>query len=120
MQRDGGRSPVLEVEGLQGRDVEVREHIAVHDQERLVEAEHRGGETNGARGVEGFGFDGVVDAHAGDDVARVGLGERLREIAQGEDRVGDVVARQPLKDALDHGHAHEGQHLFGRLVGEGP
>ena len=41
-----------------------------------------GGEADRAGGIEWFGFDGVVHAHAGDHVARVGLGELFRQIAQ--------------------------------------
>ena len=82
MQRDRGLSPVFVVEGLQGRDVEVGKDVAVDDEERLVETEFRRGEADGAGGVERFGLDGVADANAGDLIARIGLDEAVRQVAQ--------------------------------------
>ena len=119
MQGDRGLAPVGVMERLQGRDVEIGEDVAVDDEECLVKPELRGGETNRARGIQRFRLDRVVDAHAGDHVARVGLGELFGQVTQREHRVGDAVATEPLEDAFDHRHAHERQHLFRRFVSEG-
>ena len=41
-------------------DVEIGEHVAVHDEERVVDAGFERGEPDRARGVERLGLDGVA------------------------------------------------------------
>jgi len=69
MQGDRGLSAVVVMERPQRRDVEVGEHVTVHH-ENVSSKPNWCGEANGAGGVEGFGLDGVVHAHARDHVAR--------------------------------------------------
>ena len=53
-------APALVVERPQRADVEVGEHVAVDDEEAVVDAGVEGREADGARRVERLGLDGVV------------------------------------------------------------
>ena len=46
-------------------DVEVGEHVAVDDDEGVVDAGRPGGEGDGPAGVQRLGLDGVAQRHAG-------------------------------------------------------
>jgi len=64
----------------ESRHVEVAHDVAIDHQERLVNLGDGGGVTNRARGVEGFGFDGVGHAHASDHVRGVGLNKSIGQV----------------------------------------
>ena len=53
-------APDASVEAHQRADVEVGEHVAVDDEERVVDAGFERGEADGAGGVERLGLDRVV------------------------------------------------------------
>jgi hypothetical protein len=49
----------------------------------------------------------------------IGLDEAVGQVTERQHGVSDPVAGQFFEDALDHRHAHQRQHLLGRLVRQG-
>ena len=82
------------MEGDELGDVEVGEHVAVGDDERVVDAGVLGREADGTGGVERLGLDRVVEL----DTAAAAVGERLDErLGQEPERqrdVGDAAVRR--------------------------
>ena len=62
-QVDGRLGRVLPMELDERGDVEVGQHVAVGDDERVVDPAEVGGELDRAGGVERLGLDGVVQRH---------------------------------------------------------
>ena len=113
MEGDGALGAALAMKGHQRRQIEIREHISVDDDEGLVDAGERGGEADGAGRVERFGLDGVGHTHAGDPAVRVGLHEGVGQVAERKDGVIDAVRGEVPEHPLNHGNADNGEHLLG-------
>ena len=87
-------APSARWERDQRGDVEVGEHVAVGDDERVVDARDVGREADGPGGVERLGFDRVAQRHAGAAAVGEGLDERLGLEAERQRDLGDAAARQ--------------------------
>ena len=80
------------VGGDEGADVEVGEHVAVGDDERVVDAGVVGGEADRPGGVERLGLDGVVERDAAAAAVGEGREERLGPEAERQRDVVDAAA----------------------------
>ena len=120
VQGDGPLGPALAMERHQCGQVEVGEHVAVDDDEGLVDAGEGGGEADGAGGVQRLGLDRVGQPHAGDPAVRVGLHEGIGQVAQREDGLVDAVRGEVAEHPLDHGHPDDREHLLGRRERQRP
>ena len=117
---DGALGAALAVEGDQGRQIEVGEHVAVDHDEGLVDAGEGGGEPDGAGRVERLGLDGIGQPHAGDPAVRVGLQKGVGQVAERKDRILDAVGGEVAEHPLDHRHPDDREHLFGRRERQRP
>ena len=81
-QMDGCFRVVLTMELDERFEVEGCEHVAVADDEGLVDAGRLGGESNRARGVERLALDGVVQAQITEAPFGEVLDERVGEVAE--------------------------------------
>ena len=117
---DGAFGPPGLVQGPQLTQVEVGEHVAVDDHEPLVDPDLEGGEAHGAGGVERLGLDGVVQGDAGARAVGEGVEEGVGPVAERQHDLGDALAPEAGHDAFEHGGPDDGQHLLGRVPGEGP
>jgi len=75
VERDRALRLLVAVEGDEGADVEVGQHVAVDHQERLVDAGEVRSKAHRAGRIEGLGLDGVDEADTRRAARRVGLGE---------------------------------------------
>ncbi len=97
-------------------DVEVGHHVAVGDDERVVDARRLGGETDRSGRVERLGLDGIGER----DVAAATVGERLDErLGPEAERQHDLghpaTAETSIRRAII-GHVPDGQHRLGDAV----
>ena len=122
-QRDRRLGAARLVELDERADVEVGEHVAVADDQPLVDALRR--EADAARGPERLRL--LAEAEPG---RRTGppprwvvgevLAERLGEVAERKHDVVDAVAREPGELAIEERQVRDRQQPLGRLVGERP
>ena len=98
------------VELHQRADVEIGEHIAVGDDERLVDAAEVGREPDRAGCVEWLRLDGVAQLDPGTATVGERSDERLRLEPEGERDLGDPAAGEVGDQALDDRHVADGQH----------
>ena len=107
------------MEGDQGRHVEFGQHVAVEDQEGLVDPGLKGGEADGASRVERGILDRVGEDDAGAPAIWIGVDEGVWSIPEGQHHLVDAVLGQMLENALDHRTPSDGEHLLGSGQGEG-
>jgi hypothetical protein len=119
MQRDGALCGSDVVEGDERRDVEVREHVPVDDQEALIDPGVEGGVADGSRSVQRLGLDRIVQRGAGAPPAGVDVTESVGLVAERQHHVVDAVGGQVPDDVLDHRPVDDRQHLLGPVVGQG-
>ena len=119
MERNGAFSPTFSVKGDERSEVEVGEHVAVDDDECVVDSSVGGGEAQRARGVERLGLHRVGQTDPRRLTVGVCLLERVGEVAQRKDRFVDSVGRQVGEHPFEHRHADNGQHLLRCRQGEG-
>ena len=93
VQGDGALGAGGVVEADQPGHVEVGEHVAVDDDEALVDARLAGGEADGTGGVERLVLDGVRQRDAGALAVGIGVEEGVGLVAERQDGFGDAVAR---------------------------
>ena len=103
-QRDRGFRALLDVEANHVAEVQLGEHVAVADDDSLVDP--LGREPDRARGAERLVLDRVADPHVAEHVvagraAREQGVERIRQIAHREHDVVHAVRRQPLELARE-------------------
>ena len=84
--------PVLVVERTMRREIESGEHVAVADDEALVDARVLGGEADAAGGAERLVLDRVAQLHVAEATAREVRDERVGEVAQRQHDLVDAVA----------------------------
>ena len=101
------------MEGHQGAEVEIGEHVAIDHHEGVVWLEDLGGESNGTGRVERLGLHGVRQSNASALTIGICLQEGLGEVAEREDRIGHTVERELDHDTLEHWNSHDGEHLLG-------
>ncbi len=106
------------MEADQFPDVEVGEHVAVEDQERLFDSCVLGGESDGPGGVEGFGFHGVGERDAGASAVGIGIQKGARQEAEREHHLVDAVGGEVPDDVFDHRPIQDRQHLLREIGGE--
>jgi hypothetical protein len=104
---------MLTVEREECGQVEIGQDVTIDDDEGLLDAGERGGEPDGARRIEGFRFDGLRQPYARCVPVGICADERVGKVAEGEHRLVDPVPSQMAENPLDHGDAHDGQHLLG-------
>ena len=93
-------------------DVEVGQHVAVGDDERVVDAAEVGRESDRPGGVERLGLDRVVQRNPVALAVGKGLDERLGLEAECQRHVGDPSLRQVVDKAFDDRHVPDRQHRF--------
>ena len=101
---NGGLGRMLPMEIDERGDVEIGQDIAVGDDERVVDSAEVGGESDRARSVERFGFDGVAQRDAVAFAAREGFDKRLRPEPEGEGDFGDAAFGEVVDEAFDDRH----------------
>ncbi len=106
--------------GDQRGDVEVGDDVAVHDDERVVDARVLGCEPDRAGGVEWFGLDGVVEPGAAAMAVRERLQERLGLEPERQGHVGDATLDEAADEPGDHRLVTDREHRLRHVVRERP
>ena len=98
-------------------DIEIGEHIAVDDDERLIDPRRLGGETNSAGSVERRRFDGVCQRYTSALSIVIRLPEDVFFVAERQHDLIHTVGAEPADDMLEHRCTDHRQHLL--RCGEG-
>ena len=101
-------------------DIEIGEHIAVDDDERLIDPRRLGGETNSAGSVERLRFDGIGQRHTSALTIGIRLPEDVFFVAERQHDLIHTVGAEPADDMLEHRRTDHRQHLLRCGEGERP
>ncbi len=106
--------------GDQRGDVEIGDDVAVHHDERVVDAGVLGREPDRAGRVERFGLDRVVEPRTAAEAVRERLQERLGLEPERQRHVGDAAFDEAADEPGDHRLVTDRQHRLRDVVRERP
>ncbi|CAB4697579.1 unannotated protein [freshwater metagenome] len=79
------------VEVPQLSDIEIGQHIAVHDDERVVNPGRQRGKANSTRSIERLGFNGVMKENPSANTIGIRVDKGIGSIAQRKDSFSHAV-----------------------------
>ena len=106
--------------GQQGGDIEIGDDVAVHHDERAIDAGVLGRESDRAGRVERFGLDRVVEPRTAAAAVRERLQERLGLEPERQRHVGHAAFDEAADEAGDHRLVTDRQHRLRYVVRERP
>ena len=119
MESDGCLGPDRSMERHETRQVKIREYVAVHHHEGVIDTEFLGSKTHRTSRIKRFRLNCIAKANPRTDAVRVGLEKTIGEVPKGKDSFINPVRRELAHDPLEHVQSHDGKHLLGSRAREG-